>query len=387
VTRPAVLVVGDVDANLLAFEAVLADLDCDVVRARSGNEALAFLLKRDFAAMLLDVQMPNMDGFEVARHARGNPKSAELPILFVTAMNRSEEGTLRGYGTGAVDFLFKPVNPTILRGKVRVFLDLWSGRARLKDLLRQVEESNVALKEAAAVTAKLANELAIKNAELESFSYSVSHDLRAPLRTVDGFSQMLEEALGPDLEGEAGEYLKRIRRASKRMGQLIEDLLALAKVGRQGMTVEQVDVTHVATSVVEALRLNEPDRQLEIVIAPGLAASADRRLVRIVFENLLGNAWKFTSKRTHGRVEVGRSLTDDGVAFYVRDNGAGFDPAYAERLFAAFQRLHKEAEFPGTGIGLATVQRVVHRHGGRIWAEASVDEGATFYFTLTAAPG
>ncbi len=376
------LVVDDVEANLLAIDAVLADVECEVVRARSGNEALAFLLKRDFAAILLDVQMPNMDGFEVARHARSSPRAADIPIIFVTAMNRSEEGTLRGYGAGAVDFLYKPVNPTILRGKVRVFTELWTSRARVREALRQVEASNVALAEAATANARLASELRVKNGELESFSYSVSHDLRAPLRTIDGFSQMLEEALGTKLDGDASEYLRRVRRAAKRMSQLIEDLLALAKVGQYEMNVESVDVSNIASSVLEALTLADAERRVEIDVAPGLRADADRRLLRIVFENLLGNAWKFTSKVDGARITVGCNAGPQGAAFYVRDNGAGFDTAYADRLYSAFQRLHKESEFPGTGIGLATVQRVVHRHGGRIWAEARVNEGATFHFTL-----
>jgi light-regulated signal transduction histidine kinase (bacteriophytochrome) len=256
----------------------------------------------------------------------------------------------------------------------------------MKEALREVEAANAALKEAAAAKAQLMSELELKNQELEAFSYSVSHDLRAPLRTVDGFSHMLAEALGDGLDGEAAEYLARIRRASKRMGQLIEDLLDLAKVGRHEMTRESVDFSALAATVIESLRVSAPGRSVDAVIHAGVRCEADRRLLRIVLENLCGNAWKFTSKVAKARIEIGCAPVEQGAAtYFVRDNGAGFDASYAERLFAPFQRLHKETEFPGTGIGLATVQRIIRRHGGRIWAEARVDGGATFYFTLSAA--
>lgn len=220
------------------------------------------------------------------------------------------------------------------------------------------------------------------NEELESFSYSVSHDLRAPLRTVDGYSCILLEEHAENLDDAAKDHLTRIRLAAQHMGMLIDDLLNLARVTRLDLQLEEVDLSTLAQEIVAGLQEREPGRNAHFDIALGICVPADPRLLRIVFDNLLGNAWKFTSheKRTH--IEFGTTEVDGEPVYFIRDNGAGFDMAYADRLFGAFQRLHDAAEFPGTGIGLATVQRIVHKHGGRLWAESAVDRGATFYFTL-----
>jgi len=221
------------------------------------------------------------------------------------------------------------------------------------------------------------------NRELESFSYSVSHDLRAPLRSIDGFSQALVEDIGEELPDAARSHLDRIRHATRRMGRLIDDLMALSKVGRAEMSRERVDLSEVAEQVVAELRRQQPARQIAVTIAPGLTARADAPLVRLALQNLIENAWKFTSRRDGSTIEIGQSRDGErGPAFFVRDNGAGFDPEYAHKLFGPFQRLHAVSEFPGTGIGLATVQRIVHRHGGRVWAEGQINGGACFYFTL-----
>jgi signal transduction histidine kinase len=225
-------------------------------------------------------------------------------------------------------------------------------------------------------------ELTAANRELAAFSYSVSHDLRAPLRKIDGFSQALLEDYGHVLEPEAMEYLDRVRAASQQMAQLIDDLLNLSRLTRSEMRRESVDLSAMARSIIADLKQRQPARDVCAQIQEGLAATADERLLRIALSNLLGNAWKFTEKEQKARIEFGM-LSDDGCpAFFVRDNGAGFDMAYANKLFGPFQRLHTQDEFEGTGVGLATVQRIVNRHGGRIWAEAAVGRGATFYFTL-----
>lgn len=224
-------------------------------------------------------------------------------------------------------------------------------------------------------------ELAQANRELESFSYSVSHDLRAPLRAIDGFSKaLLGAAFG--LDEQSRHYLGRIRAGAKRMSELIDDLLALSRVTRSELRLGPVDLSEVARGVALDLRRREPERQVEIAIAEGLVASADRRLMAIALQNLLDNAWKFTARKQGPHIEVGAVDREEGRAFFVRDNGAGFDPAYAGNLFGAFQRLHDPAEFEGTGIGLATTQRIVARHGGQIWAESAPGRGATFFFTL-----
>ncbi|MBI4625379.1 MAG: PAS domain S-box protein [Verrucomicrobia bacterium] len=225
-------------------------------------------------------------------------------------------------------------------------------------------------------------ELEAANKELEAFSYSVSHDLRAPLRTMDGFSQALLDDCANLLDDRGRDYLGRVRAATSRMAALIDDLLLLSRVARADLRRERVDLTALARSVIDELRLAQPERPVEVWVANDLAGEGDARLLRVVLTNLLGNAWKFTGRQPRARIEFGAREIDGAQAFFVRDNGAGFDMAFAEKLFGAFQRLHSAAEFPGTGIGLASVQRIIRRHGGRVWAEGAVGEGATFYFTL-----
>lgn len=232
-------------------------------------------------------------------------------------------------------------------------------------------------------------QLQAANKELEAFAYSVSHDLRAPLRSIDGFSQVLLEDYADVLDEQGKDHLNRVRRASRTMAQLIDDLLVLSRVTRREMQRETVDLSELALKVSKELQKTEPDRCVELIIEPGLAAEGDKRLLGLMLQNLLGNAWKFTGVREHPRIEFGM-LDESGddlggngkPVYFVRDNGAGFEMAYVHKLFAPFQRLHRPSEFPGTGVGLATAQRIVLRHGGRIWGEGTVDGGATFYFTL-----
>jgi PAS domain S-box-containing protein len=238
--------------------------------------------------------------------------------------------------------------------------------------------------EAATIHAKEAAEMASR--ELEAFSYSVAHDLRAPLRSIDGFSLALLEDYSEQLDENGKKYLKTVRESAQYMAQLIDNLLMLARVGRNGVRQDRVDLSALAHAAIARLQRTQPDRRVEVVIAPDLTAIGDAQLLGIVCDNLLGNAWKFTGKRQNGRIEFGRQNErgkEKGPPVYcVRDDGAGFDMAYSDKLFGVFQRLHTVSEFEGIGIGLATVQRIVRRHGGRVWAEGQVDHGATFYFTL-----
>jgi len=229
---------------------------------------------------------------------------------------------------------------------------------------------------------RYAAQLEAANAELDAFAYSVSHDLRAPLRSLDGFSQALLEDWADRLDAQGTDYLQRVRSASQRMAQLIDDLLNLSHVTRAQMQVGPVDLSALAGGIATELRERDPSRQVEFAIAPALVVQADRGLMGVVLDNLLGNAWKFTGQRQRAHIEVGVTPHNSRPAYFVRDNGAGFDMTYADKLFGAFQRLHGSREFEGSGIGLATVQRIIHRHGGRVWAEAAPDRGATFYFTL-----
>jgi signal transduction histidine kinase len=229
-------------------------------------------------------------------------------------------------------------------------------------------------------------ELEGTNRELEAFSYSVSHDLRAPLRTIDGFSQILQEDYEGALDDEGIDYLGRVRAASRHMATLIDDLLNLSRVGRRPLRREPVDLARLAAGIIGDLRVSEPGREVEFVAGENIVAWGDVSLLKVALENLLGNAWKFTAREEEARIEFGADREPGpgslSPVYYVRDNGAGFDQAYADKLFGAFQRLHGQDEFEGTGIGLATVARIVHRHGGRVWAEGRVGGGATFYFTL-----
>jgi light-regulated signal transduction histidine kinase (bacteriophytochrome) len=228
-------------------------------------------------------------------------------------------------------------------------------------------------------------QLEAANKELEAFSYSVSHDLRAPLRSIDGFSQALLEDYFDKIDEQGKDHLRRVRSATQRMAQLIDDVLNLSRVTRSEMRFEKIDLSTLVSRIRKELQERQPDRKVEFAISPGLVGRGDARLLRIVLENLLGNAWKFTGKHPLAKIEFGITHVGHGhdkPVFYVRDDGAGFDMAYVDKLFAPFQRLHAPTEFPGTGIGLATVQRIIHRHGGRVWAEGEVEKGATFFFTL-----
>lgn len=243
----------------------------------------------------------------------------------------------------------------------------------------EIRELNAALEHR---VADRTAQLQASNKELEAFSYSVSHDLRAPLRSIDAFNQLAREDYGDRLGEQGRQYLDIVAKASKQMARLIDDLLYLSRVTRSQIRREPVDLTALAEGILANLKQVEPDRKVETVVAPGLCAQGDLQLLRVALENLLNNAWKFTSRREQARIEVGSGIHDGQRVFFVRDNGAGFDMHYVTRLFGAFQRLHSAEEFPGHGIGLATVQRIIHRHGGRIWVNAAVDQGATFFFTL-----
>jgi two-component system, sensor histidine kinase and response regulator len=380
--RVNILLVDDQPANLIALEAMLEDLGQNLIRAESGREALKRLLSDDFAVILLDVKMPEMDGFETAALIRQRDRSRHTPILFLTAADTSQTQAVRGYAVGAVDYLVKPVVPEFVRSKVAVFVEL----AKKNELLRRqaalLAQSEQAALELAETRAELVRELEHKNRELESFSYAVSHDLRAPLRRIDSFSRAVLESQGKRLDDEGRKFLSRVREASQQMSQLIDDVLYLSRVTRTELRDQEVDLSEVAELVVSRLQEGQPNRPVEVKIRPGVVVTGDGQLLKIALENLLQNAWKFTGKQAEPRIEFGVTQTSGEPTYFIRDNGAGFEMTYAARLFGPFQRLHSQQEFPGSGIGLATVQRIIHRHGGKVWAEGLVGQGATFYFTL-----
>ncbi len=239
---------------------------------------------------------------------------------------------------------------------------------RIEELERKVKELSLQLEQA--------------NKEMEAFAYSVSHDLRSPLRGIDGWSQALSEDYSESLDEKAKVYLSRIRYETMRMHELIEALLKLSRLSRRALEREPVDLSAMAEAILDKLRQYNPERKVIAVVEPGMSVCADKFLMDIVLNNLIGNAWKFTQKKELAQIEIGSTFYDNEKVFFIRDNGAGFNLSYARKLFGAFQRMHKPADFPGIGIGLAMVQRIIIRHGGNIWVETEVDGGATFYWVI-----
>jgi signal transduction histidine kinase len=361
-TRARVLVVDD-NPDVREYMAGLLAARYDVETAVDGQAALEALEAPGTTLpdiVVSDVMMPRLDGVGLVRALRARQATVQLPVVLLSA-RAGEEATVEGLDAGADDYLIKPFSARELLARVRTHVSL--ARAR-KAWMEELERAN---------------------RELDAFSYSVSHDLRAPLRAIEGFSTALAEDYGSTLDEGAQSYLERIRNNVLRMTALIDDLLELARIARSSVASEHVDLSALSAEIVAELRQAQPERAVIVEIEAGLNARGDRRLLRVVLVNLIGNAWKYSSRAPAAHIAIGRGDGDeDSDTFFVRDNGAGFDMANASRLFAPFQRLHAANEFEGTGVGLATAQRVIHRHGGRIWASAVPHQGATFQFSLPA---
>lgn len=354
-TRSHVLIVDD-NADLRQYLTGLLSPIYEVSIAANGIEAVELLQSRMADLVISDVMMPKLDGFGLVKKLRADPNSASTPIILLSA-RAGEESALDGLEAGADDYLIKPFSARELLARVRTHIQLaHMRRAWIAELERT-------------------------NRELDAFSYSVSHDLRAPLRAIQGFADALLEDYGDRLDVIGRSYVGDINKGAARMTILIETLLNLARITRTTIKNDYVDLTALADAIVNDLRLAAPQRIIKIEIESNLHAYGDRELLNVMLVNLLSNAWKFTAQVTDARIEV-KQLNAEVPTFYVRDNGAGFDMANASHLFTAFHRLHDRHEFEGTGVGLATVQRIVNRHGGRIWAESTINEGASFFFTL-----
>jgi DNA-binding response OmpR family regulator len=387
-----ILAVDDSSTYLNELAPVLRGEGYDVVLARGGEQAIEMLAIQPVDCILLDLVMPGLTGQETCRRIKSSSIARDIPLIMLTSLE-DPAAMIEGLSTGADDFISKSNDFEVLKARVRAQLR----RKQFEDEHRKVREELLqseltASEERAArrlveAKAALVEEVERKNKELEAFSYSVSHDLRAPLRSIDGFSHALLEDYGDQLDEKAQGYLRRVCGAAKRMDELIDDLLKLSRVSRAELVRSHVDLSGIAKTVADELARKEPERHVEFCIADNLFVEADSRLLRVLFDNLLGNAWKFTSKRPAARIEVGRQENNGDGVYFVRDNGAGFDMGHAGKLFSPFQRLHSQTDFHGTGIGLATVYRIVDRHGGRVWAEGEVDKGATLFFAIPDRPG
>ncbi|MBI3269308.1 MAG: response regulator [Planctomycetes bacterium] len=356
------LLVDDDPKILLALDAILRAPDRHLVQARSGEEALRLLLDQEFAVILLDVKMPGMDGFETAGRIRERDRCRHTPILFVTAYGREKQQVFRGYSVGAVDYIFTPIEPEILQAKVSIFVELF---CKSRELDRRAQE------------------LARFNQELEAFTYTVSHDLRAPLRAAEGFAALLQREYEGRLDEPGLEYLRQINGAVGRMEALIRDLLAYSRISREDLRPHAVDL---GLAIAEALGLLEGEvrsTQGRIVLEePNCTVLGDPTTLAQVVVNLVSNALKFVAAGVQPRVRIRAEAGEERVRLWVEDNGIGIEPKYHERIFQVFERLHSTEAYPGTGIGLAIVRRGVERMGGTVGLESVPNGGSRFWIEL-----
>ncbi len=406
-----ILAIDDKLDNLISISALLKNVipNCVVITASSGTEGITKARVELPDTILLDVKMPGMDGYEVCKQLKADEQTKHIPVIMVTAIRTDTRSHVKGLEIGADVFLSKPIGEAELTAQVNVMLRI----KKTEDVLRQekaaleqriaertaelvrkndqlhkeIAERKQAEEEIRKLNAELEErvqhrtaQLEAANKELEAFSYSVSHDLRAPLRHIEGFSRILEENYTDVLEDEGKRILGVILKSAQKMKTLIEGLLAFSRLGRKGLSMSNVDMTKLVEDTFAELKPS--DREIQLTLHPLPTVYIDLALMRQVWINLLSNAIKFSSHQDISMIEIGSKVDNDQNLLYIKDNGAGFDMQYADKLFGVFQRLHSSEEFKGTGVGLAIVQRVIRRHGGHIWAEGKVDEGATFYFTV-----
>jgi len=364
-----VLIVDDERSLRLTLAEFLRQDGHRVQTAEDAPAALRLLETSSFDVVVSDIILPRMTGVELMQQVRAH--APDVQVIIMTG-EPTLETAIEAVRAGAHDYLGKPINKPLITGAVR-------RAAHVKELLDEKHRLEQWLQ-------TRTTELEAANQELDSFSYSASHDLRAPLRAIQNLASMLDEDHAAQLDAEGQRLLHLIQREGHRMAQLIDDLLAFARLGRCALQASAVDMTALAGEVFEELLAAAPSRRVAWVCAPLPGASGDPAMLRQVWTNLLANALKFTAHKADARVEVAATVSPDGVVYEVRDNGVGFDMKYAARLFGVFQRLHAQSEFEGTGVGLALVQRIVQRHGGRVWAESQPERGATFRFTLASAP-
>lgn len=382
------LLVDDIEENLIALEALLQRDGLRLFRARSGPEALELMLTHEFGLALLDVQMPGMDGFELATLMRGSSRTKHIPIIFLTAAGFDDGRKFQGYEAGAVDFMFKPIEPTILKSKCEIFYNLHVQHQELerqRDELQRALSENVRLydeivrlnESLEARVEERTGQLLEANEQLQGFTYSIAHDFRQHIRNINTNAEIVLVDGGDEVEPHR-HNLRRISEIAKLMSMMSEDLLTYARMRTAPLRRVDIDVTATAREIGSALRNDFPRTKLKV--QEGLRVHADRTMFRAVLQNLLDNAFKYSHTVPWPEVEVGH----DETGLFVRDNGIGIDMTYAHKLFKPFERLSSRSEFPGTGMGLANVKRIIERHEGEIHVVSKVNEGATVYIQFGA---
>jgi two-component system sensor histidine kinase/response regulator len=376
-----ILIIDDKEANVYALEKLLEKSNRTFLRALDGKTGLQLVLENQVDLIFLDVQMPEMDGFEVAQILQSNKRTRDIPVIFASAEKKERSSIMKAFEEGAVDYLSKPLDPELTKAKVNVLLKIQLQKRELIEKNLSLEKADTQIKQLNNDLKKNLVELEALNKEMESFSYSVSHDLRAPLRALDGYSKILSEDHSGKLDDDGRRIVGIIRQNANRMNSLIDDLLAFSKIGKKEVQKSPVDMNALVETIVQEVTStfgHTPEIKKNVLAE----ASADRSLLAQVWINLLSNAIKYSSKKDNPVIEIGSEVKQDETVYYVRDNGAGFNMEYAGKLFGVFQRLHRTVDFEGTGVGLAIVQRIIAKHGGRVWAEGKINEGAIFYFSL-----
>lgn len=362
-TPPKILIVDDRPENLMATSALLRPLGATILTAESGSDALMLVLKHSFAIVLLDVQMPVMDGFETARLMKTRPDMENVPIIFVTAISKEDHFATRAAEIGAVDYIFKPINPDILKSKVKVYLDLYRQREQILKLNATLRQSNE---------------------ELERFAYVCSHDMQEPVRMMNTYAGFLEQDAVEQLDDNNRRYVTYIRDNAVRMQKMIRDILTFSRVGREEVRTEKVDCNEVLSETLREFEDVIADKAAVVTAGPLPMVQTSPTLVRVLFQNLIGNALKFQHAGTTPEITISAQASGAMWRFEVKDNGIGIDPAFSDRVFTIFQRLHRAEDYPGTGIGLSTCKKFLRLVGGDITFTSRPGEGTTFVFTLPA---
>jgi two-component system sensor histidine kinase/response regulator len=376
-----ILIIDDKQANVYTLEKLLEQKGRTFLSAANGKEGLKLALDNDIDLIILDVQMPEMDGFEVAQILKSHRKTKEIPIIFASAEKKEKNSVMKGFEEGAIDYLTKPLDPEITKAKVAVLLKLQQQKKELVEKNLSLEKAELQIKQLNTHLQTSLHQMETLNKELESFAFSVSHDLRAPLRSVIGYTKILEEDYSTHLDDHAKRVLNTLIQNANKMNNLIDDLLEFSRLGRKEIRKTEIDSESLVKQLMNEMSVSEPHRA-DIKIETLAPAFGDYSLLNQVWTNLLSNAIKYSAKKEHPVIVIGSQRKSDETTYYVKDNGAGFDMAYVEKLFGVFQRLHHQRDFEGTGVGLALVQRIINKHGGKVWAEGKVNEGAAFYFSL-----